>query len=167
MSHLTNIDRRNFLRGRFGREPKPLRPPWSTQASILASCQSCGKCAESCPEGIIHPDRNGRPVVLFTAGECTFCGACADICPAPVFAGREEQPWDLQLSLADGCLAVEGVTCRSCGDACPEGAIKFSPRIGGAAALIIEHAGCTGCGACISVCPRDVLSLAPRETAHV
>ena len=33
----------------------------------------------------------------------------------------------------EACFAARGVVCQSCGDACPEGAIRFRPRLGGPA----------------------------------
>jgi rubrerythrin len=42
MSAASTISRRNFLRGRLMPAPEPIRPPWSTLASIAAHCEPCG-----------------------------------------------------------------------------------------------------------------------------
>jgi ferredoxin-type protein NapF len=155
------LSRRNFLRGRLRPPPEPVRPPWSTEAAMLAHCERCGKCAETCPEGIISAGPDGYPEVHFAKGECTFCGACAEVCPATVFTSRSAQPWALKATIGEGCLAANGVYCRSCGDACPERAIGFKPLVGGRATIEIDTSACSGCGACVSVCPRNIVSVAP------
>lgn len=135
----------------------------------MAHCERCGLCAEACPQGIIHAGEDGFPTIRFQSGECTFCGACADACPAPVFAGREAAPWHLAPRIGDGCLAAHGIYCRSCGDACPERAIHFRAALGGRAKIAIDAAACTGCGACVSVCPQSVITIAAEiaeEPAH-
>jgi ferredoxin-type protein NapF len=159
MSTASTISRRNFLRGRLMPAPEPIRPPWSTPASIAAHCEPCGKCIESCPEGIIAAGEDGYPQLSFSHRECTFCGACADACPRPVFAPRAEAPWRLKPVIAEGCLAVNAVWCRSCGDTCPERAIVFRVLNGGSAQILIDEHLCTGCGACVAVCPRSVVSI--------
>lgn len=159
----TRLSRRHFLRGQIKPPPQPVRPPWSSEISVREHCETCGLCAEHCPEGIIVLDKTGLPQIDFNRGECTFCEACAKVCPADVFSQTEDRPWALELSLAQGCFAAEGVFCRSCGDACPERAIRFEVKLGGIAALRIDENACTGCGACVSVCPRNVLSLIPQD----
>lgn len=65
-----------------------------------------------------------------------------------------------------GCIAfAKNVVCRSCGDVCDAAAIRFSPRIGGAAcpAVLAEH--CTGCGECVSACPANAITLALADQA--
>src|SRR5262245_43732397 len=96
------LSRRYFLRGRLRPFLAIVRPPRSTDDSVLQSCERCGKCAEICPEGIISLGGDGCPEVHFVRGECTFCGACADICPAPVFKEQTTTAWQLRLAIADG-----------------------------------------------------------------
>ncbi|PWC83300.1 ferredoxin [Azospirillum sp. TSH100] len=159
--------RRSFLRGRPAAGPAPIHPPWSRPDSLTALCTRCGACADACAEAILIPGDGGYPEVDFTRGECIFCGACADAC-AEVYAGpifdRTAAPWSLRPTIAPSCLAVQRVVCRSCQDACPEGAIRFQPApfqvgMGGAAHARIDEAACTGCGACVAACPAGAVIL--------
>ena len=60
-----------------------------------------------------------------------------------------------------GCIAfAQNVVCRSCGDACGEAAIRFSPRLGGASRPEVLTERCTGCGACVSACPAGAVTMA-------
>lgn len=62
------------------------------------------------------------------------------------------------------CLAQRNVVCRSCGEICEVAAIRFSPRIGGAALPAIQDSTCTGCGECLPVCPTQAISLVNYST---
>lgn len=57
------------------------------------------------------------------------------------------------------CMAFKDVVCRSCGDACGEAAIRFSPRLNGAALPIVLAERCTGCGDCVAACPAGAVTL--------
>lgn len=57
------------------------------------------------------------------------------------------------------CLAFANVVCRSCSDACSEAAIRFSPRLGGAALPEVIAERCTACGDCVSACPASAVKL--------
>jgi ferredoxin-type protein NapF len=61
--------------------------------------------------------------------------------------------------IGDTCLAEAGIECRSCGDACPELAIHFRPRIGLPPQTFVKVAVCTGCGECVGACPGDTITL--------
>jgi len=64
----------------------------------------------------------------------------------------------------EDCLAEAGIVCRCCGDACPDAAIRFRPRIGLPPQAVVNEAVCTGCGECVSACPGDAITLgAPRH----
>lgn len=64
--------------------------------------------------------------------------------------------------IGPGCIAyAQNVVCRSCGDACEATAIRFSPRLGGAALPVVLNERCTGCGDCVTVCPAGAIALAP------
>lgn len=63
------------------------------------------------------------------------------------------------VAFAEHCLAFQNVVCRTCGESCPDSAIRFSPRLGGAATPSLIAERCTGCGDCLAVCPSAALSL--------
>lgn len=62
--------------------------------------------------------------------------------------------------IGGNCMAFNNVVCRSCGDACGEGAIRFSPRLGGAALPVVQAERCTGCGECATACPAGAVTMA-------
>jgi ferredoxin-type protein NapF len=61
--------------------------------------------------------------------------------------------------IGDGCLAEAGIVCRSCGDCCPESAIRFRPRIGLPPQALVNESACTGCGECVGACPGEAITL--------
>ncbi|WP_345938469.1 MULTISPECIES: 4Fe-4S dicluster domain-containing protein [Tistrella] len=79
---------------------------------------------------------------------------------------RHLAPWNPVPAIGDGCLAAGGTYCRSCGDACPEGAIRFAVQLGGIAIAGISDTDRTGCGACVSTCPVGAARVAaPARSA--
>lgn len=94
------------------------------------------------------------------SGACTFCGECATACqPGALRRNEDAAPWRIKARMGASCLAQQNVVCRGCGDACDAGAIRFRPRLGGAALPEIDAGNCTGCGACMSVCPTKALNV--------
>lgn len=70
--------------------------------------------------------------------------------------------------VGDGCLARCGIVCQSCRDACPEGAIRFRPKLGRVAEPEVDLAACTGCGECVAPCPVAAIEIAGRPASpHV
>lgn len=158
-----SISRRQFISGIRQENPARILPPGASLESVARACTGCGQCAERCPTRIIRI-AGGRPFVDFTQGECTFCGACSEACPEPVFEPRPPIRFDHVATIGSGCLARGGVSCQSCRDACAHDAIRFRPRIGGPFLPELLAEECTGCGACLSICPGAAISLAPRST---
>ncbi len=140
-----------------------LRPPWSSESSIRASCTSCGSCIQACPENILRRGRSGTPVVDFDAGACTFCADCAEACPEPVF-DLSRSPWDLTAEVQANCLLNSGVTCRTCTDVCEVAALRFELACGSVGRIKVETEACTGCGACIPVCPVSAIAVKERTS---
>ncbi|MBE1506830.1 ferredoxin-type protein NapF [Rhizobium viscosum] len=169
---LSTRTRRDFLTGRSPEDPGRIFPPGgifppgATETSVR-SCSGCGACVDACPTKIISI-RAGVPVVDFSQGECTFCGQCAERCPETVFPAGPAAGFAHHALIDDGCLANNYVDCQACRDSCPEGAIRFWPRLGGPFVPELDAHACTGCGACISVCPADAIVMKPRhrEAAH-
>ncbi|MBL8516930.1 MAG: ferredoxin-type protein NapF [Betaproteobacteria bacterium] len=154
--------RRSFLRGR-ARPPRPApRPPWALapDAAFLQACTRCGDCVDICPQKVLVVGDGGFPEIRFEFAGCTLCGECERACaPCALDSGRQPQAFKVRIRVAEGCLHEQGVECRLCGDACDARALRFRPRVGGLALLEADREACTGCGACLSLCPPRVLKL--------
>jgi ferredoxin-type protein NapF len=154
--------RRNLLRGRSQQSPAPIRPPWTDEARLAASCVRCSDCITACPEHVLAPGEGGFPELrIAEAGTlCTFCAACAQACPVDVFDLSRAPAWQVTARIdAETCLVQLDVHCESCRDSCPEGAIAFRPRIGGPPVPQVALTDCSGCGACLGTCPVRALEL--------
>lgn len=145
--------------GRSGRVPQTLRPPWTDETRIRDNCTSCGACIKTCPESILVTARAGTPAIELNGGACTFCGDCAAACDEPVFRSTDETPWTIIAAIGSSCLLHQGVTCQSCTDACDVAALSFSFASGPAGAISLDSDLCTGCGACLGVCPVSAIQL--------
>lgn len=154
-----NSNRRAFLRGRSAPDGSQVRLPWLVTQRFEDDCTRCGECLSACPEGIIAPSDGGYPSIDFSKGECTFCGACADACPETLFDRRRGQAWRFKAAISDDCLARRQIMCRSCEDACAHGAIAFPLTSGRIPSPDIRSDRCTGCGACVSVCPENAIAI--------
>lgn len=164
-----NLSRRSFLRGSFT-TPKvvalPLRPPWAiNEALFQETCMRCDDCINACPENILERGDGGFPTVNFKLGECTFCYECAHACQGGALHYQEdstpETAWDLDINISSKCLSLNAIVCRSCGDACEPQAIRFKLKVGGVSEPLISQGDCTGCGACLAVCPIDAVTIKP------
>lgn len=167
MSH--SISRAQFLRGDFRGEHLALRPPWAlSEALFRERCDGCGACARVCPEGILSAPIGRLPRVDFGRGRCTFCAACVDACrPGALQHPTDGRvPWSYQARFGADCLALRGVVCRSCGEACDAEAIRFRYGRGGVACPEIDAESCTGCGGCVGVCPVGAIAIctAPQSS---
>lgn len=157
MSTTVDSGRRALLRG-HRQAPAVLRPPWSV-AALTDRCSRCRACADACPEQIIVMGDGGFPVVTFRHGACTFCGDCARACPDALFTDpADNPPWAARAHIADSCLAQHGVYCQSCRDACEINAIRFVYTAGRTPLPQFTDA-CSGCGACVAVCPADAITV--------
>nr|WP_295374756.1 ferredoxin-type protein NapF [Pseudoxanthomonas sp.] len=177
MGSARTISRRALLFGqsatdRAGASPIPgpspappvLRPPWALPGgAFTAACTGCVACVDACPEQVLVL-RKGKAVFEPERGECTFCHACVDACAPGALRDREEgAPWAYLAAVGDACLAARGVVCASCRDACPQSAILIPPAARGGARVDAE--ACSGCGACVAVCPTGAIHLhLPQES---
>ena len=53
--------------------------PGAELGIIRSLCNSCEKCLDVCPEGVITFDT--RQTIRFDRGKCTLCGECVNVCP--------------------------------------------------------------------------------------
>ena len=164
------VSRRQLLRGNLTGRNTPIRPPWAvTESEFVARCDQCSECVAACPSHLIETDNAGLPIMNFHKGECDFCHACARACGtgALTYAVDAKQPvWSLAAILEPTCIAFNGVVCRTCGEHCETAAIRFVPVVGRGTMPQVDVERCTGCGACVSVCPVKAVRMGPAENGR-
>jgi len=158
MTAAPNLSRRALFLGRDA-AAIPLRPPWAlAESDFIDACPTCGACIQRCPQHVLVGGAGNYPVFTPQLGECTFCGECADACTPRALDRAAAAPWNQLAAVGDACLAMRGVVCSSCRDVCPEQAIGF-PVVASVAVPSIDDSCCTGCGACVSVCPAAAIAV--------
>lgn len=162
-----SIDRLQFLRGDLTGNRRGIRPPWAkAEADFTDRCARCGDCSTACPERIIGKGSGGFPVVDFSRGACTFCGECVKACKNQAFdvpAYFDTPAWQLEVTITEACLSIQGVVCRTCSDACETAAIRFRLKTGGRSQPVVDNQRCNGCGECFAVCPSRAVSILPSQ----
>lgn len=174
---MTQIDhsRRAFFRRPASLKAQPLkrgtrlpqRPPWALNESLFTDlCTPCNECISVCDEEIIFKGDGGFPEIDFNRGECTFCEACVDVCePHALLKQKESKPFYFNIKIDESCLAKKQTHCQSCKDVCDTRAITMPwPKdvsFGAIQTPVINIEDCTSCGACISTCPSDSISISP------
>lgn len=137
-----------------------MRPPWAkAEPAFSTLCERCDACREACPEGVVRQGADGLPEINFSDGHCSFCRACVEVCPTDALAVGGSEPWPYLANIDASCLAARGIVCRTCGEHCEAGAISFKLALGGRAVAEIDETACTGCGACVGICPGNSISI--------
>jgi len=165
MGNDNGISRRGFFALRADAVSRAIRPPWAHEVAVVHACTGCGACVSACPQATIRLDAARLPTVDFRAGECTLCAGCVEVCPEPVFDRAVTRAFQHRVVIGDECFTVSGIVCQTCGDRCPEAAIRFPLRRGGPAVPSLALDRCSGCGACIAACPAGAISTQPPAAA--
>ena len=149
----------------------PLRPPWSLEDSdFIEQCIRCNHCVEVCEEKVIKIADGGYPELDFSQGECTFCEACVNACEeqyrqtliqgkavakSPALVKHEDlSAFYFDLRIDESCLSKQNIARQSCQEVCESDSIRMK-WLTSIPVPELSLDDCTGCGACVSVCPSS------------
>ena len=116
------------------------------------ACLGYGDCAVVCPQNAITVD-NG--VARVDPRKCIGCGICVRECPNGIIhlindtervvveCSNHDKGALVRKYCSNGCIG-----CMKCQKTCPNGAITVKDNL-----ATIDYSLCTGCGACVEVCP--------------
>lgn len=172
MQPVENLSRRRLFQGKMAALKPKIRLPWIiSEQHFLADCTQCLNCVPVCETQIIKTDERGYPSLDFSKDECTNCGKCQLACKEPLFVEenqkKDNKPWSAEINIKNTCFAQNEIYCQSCQDACDHQAISFQFLTTAIAKPVISSDACTLCGACVSTCPQQSISITPQnEVKH-
>ncbi|MEZ8987742.1 ferredoxin-type protein NapF [Vibrio breoganii] len=139
-------------------EPTPrvaVRPPQAVDEALFTRlCDGCGKCADACPNSIVHI-REGLARIDMDYNECSLCQECTKVCPTGALNVSIKAHIDLIPSFSQGCDNYLQLACTLCQSSCTLAAIQIEedelPRL--------DTALCNGCGQCQSSCYVNAITM--------
>ena len=158
--------RRDFLRGELRDSRGSIMRPPGAQGDFERLCDDCGACSQACPQKIVRRADRGGPSLDFSHGACTFCGECARACPTGALVVEDVEDWPWRATILETCLSHQGISCRTCEDACEPRAIRFRLQTGGRALPVLDQNLCNGCGECAFTCPAQAVAFERRQPVN-
>jgi ferredoxin len=192
--HSTDVGRRLFIGSAAGAvaafalprvvkedyETNLIRPPAALESLKLYSvCTRCGSCIKACPTRILKEDVRLTPGFLtprvtFLDGYCLeTCNSCSVVCPSgAITLFKVEAKSQIRMGLAEiktqNCLLSSVKECDRCKAGCPYGAVEIRSAENSILMLpFISYEKCTGCGACMVICPTACISIIPSNNCMV
>lgn len=77
-------------------------------------CESCAKCVEECPRGILEFDEKNNKVTILDIENCSMCKTCAKGCESDAITVEGQEGKFIFRIETDGSLPPEEVLTRAC-----------------------------------------------------
>ena len=144
--------------------PEIIRPPGAQNEEIFQKlCNRCGECIRACPFFSLQPVFKGNqfdqgtPSLRLGEAFCRFCEdiPCIKACPTGALSAKifQENPKIGQAKIIPAnCVRSKKTDCNKCIQKCAKHANAISAS-SSKDLPVINLEKCTGCGACLLVCP--------------